>query len=207
MRKLLFALGLSLFVFPSLAQKKKLSLEAVTSTFFNSHRHEMSNGEQYIYGEFRIGMSINNYLDAHVFAGMQKRSFIYYARFENTGSLIPLLMDRRFVPVGLSMRLYLTDFFQKNLGLIKDGTKWSIYNEAGFALLMGNDINDSRDQEYKNQGAFVPYYLFPYVEEYGKLYMTYLLGVRRNFKGNFGVFAEAGSGALMYLQFGVSARF
>lgn len=207
MRKLLFAFGISLFVFPSLAQKKKLSFEALTSTFFNSHRHEQSNGEQYLYGEFRIGLGISKYLDAHVFGAIQKRSYIYYARFDNPGALIPLFMYRWFVPVGLSLRLYLTDFFEKNLGLIKDGSKWSIYNEAGLALLLGKDINDSRDQFFKDQGAFVPYYLYPYIEEYGKLYMTYLLGVRRNFKGKFGVFAEAGSGALMYLQFGVSTRF
>ncbi len=207
MRKLLFAFGISLFVFPSLAQKRKLSIEALTSTFFNSHRYEQVNGEHYLYGEFRVGLGINKYLDAHVFGAIQKRSFVYYARFDNPGNLVPLYMYRWYIPVGVSLRLYLTEFFEKNLSLIKDGSKWSIYNEAGLAFLMGRDINDSRDQFFKDMGAIVPYYLVPYKEEYGNLYMTFLFGVRRNFKGKFGVFAEAGSGALMYLQFGVSARF
>gem|GEM_PF-4474315 len=59
----------------------------------------------------------------------------------------------------------------------------------------------------KNQGYYVPYYFYPYVQWNGKKYMVYLAGVRYNFSNNFGIFLEGGQGAFTDLQIGLKARF
>ncbi len=85
--------------------------------------------------------------------------------------------------------------------------RWDVYNQVGVVILKGKDINDSRDNEFKNQGYFVPYYLYPYITRYNRLYLTYLFGVRYNFSKHIGLFLEAGEGALNDLQIGIAGKF
>jgi hypothetical protein len=205
--KLFYFLVLGIFLSTTLFGQKKTYVEGIGSFYFNSERHANDNGDQDVYGEIRIGYSANNYVSANVFAGFQRRGFIYYARFESPFRLVPLFMNRRYIPFGANLRIDITDVFYQKLKLWKKQGRWNIYNQIGFAFLAGKDKNDSRDNSFKNQGAYVPYYLVPYVVEYNNFYITYLAGLRYNLNKGLGIFIEGGDGALMNLQFGVSAKF
>ena len=182
------------------------SVEAIGSVFFNSERHANENGDQGMYYELRFGKALNKYLDVNFGAGYQKRSFIYYAQKASVG-FIPLYMDRHYVPVNASVRLYLSEFFNKDLKVWKKPGKFDVYYQLGLSTLKGKDVFDDREEDFRSQGFYVPYYLEPYVQEYGKVYITNLAGARYNFNPHFGLFIEGGDGALMTLQIGISTRF
>ena len=175
------------------------SVEANSARFFNSNEND------HFYFELRAGYRINKIFEVNIFAGYKLKNYIYFA--EKNGNLLPLFMYRYYIPVGINGRIYLSDFFYKNLKLWKKSGRWDVYNQVGVAILKGHDVNDSRDNEFKNQGYFVPFYLDPYVIRYNKIYLTYLLGVRYNFSKNFGLFLEGGEGALNTLQIGAAIKF
>jgi hypothetical protein len=181
-------------------------VDAIGSAFFPSKRHATENGDQGIYYEIRIGKSFKNYFEGNISIGYQSRSFIYYAQ-ENSVGLVPLYMDRHYVPVGVNGRIILSDFFFEKLGLWKKRGKFDVYYQLGIATLRGKDILDEREESFAGQGYYVPYYIVPYVQEYGKVYITNLAGLRYNFTPTLGVFVEGGDGALMTLQLGFSGRF
>lgn len=200
---------LSLIILVALTSfgQKGVTAELIGSYHFNSERHSSENGDPGIYGEIRLGYRLSRYFEINAFVGYQERGFIYYAQFDNPWKLVPLFMNRQYVPVGANGRLYLTDLFFEKLRLWKKAGRWDVYNQIGFAVLKGSDKNDERDDYFKNQGAYVPYYLVPYRVEYNNFYITYLAGIRYNFNPKLGIFIEGGDGALMNLQLGISARF
>lgn len=190
----------------SQGKKEKIYGEAIGSVFFPSGRFFYHNGDEGIYGEIRCGYVINQHLEVNAFAGHEKRYYMYFARFDN-GNEVPLFMDRHYIPIGINLRLNLTEFFYERLKLWKKEDKWDVYNQVGIVTLRGKDFHDDRDAYFKAQGAHVPYYFYPYVQEYGKVYLSYLAGVRLNFNRHLGVFIEGGQGALTDLQIGISTRF
>lgn len=204
---LLFLFVFALSYFTSICQTKNdFLIDVIGSAFFPSKRHATENGDQGIYYELRIGKKLSNYFEGHISVGYQSRSFIYYAQ-ENSVGLVPLYMDRHYVPVGVSGRVVLSDFFFEKLGLWKKKGKFDVYYQLGIATLRGKDILDEREESFTGQGYYVPYYIVPYAQEYGKVYITNLAGLRYNFTPQAGVFVEGGDGALMTLQLGFSARF
>jgi hypothetical protein len=176
------------------------------SLTFESARHFHYNENVGIYGEARISYRINSYFEAGLFVGRQKRFYIYFAQ-DQIGNQVPLFMERYYIPGGLNMRLYISDFFQEKLRLWKKQGRWDVYLQLGIVRLFGHDANDVREQEFSNQGYIVPYFKYPYVEEYGKIYPSYVLGLRYNAGRHFGVFIEGGDGALTTLQIGFRAVF
>lgn len=205
--QLLFLFGFTISWFTGIGQaKSKILIDVIGSAFFDSKRHATANGDQGVYYELRIGKSLKKYLEGHISVGYQQRSFIYYAQ-ENSVGLVPLYMDRHYVPVGVSGRIILSDFFFEKLGLWKKKGRFDVYYQLGVATLRGKDIPDEREGSFTAQGYYVPYYMVPYVQEYGKVYVTNLAGLRYNFTPSLGVFVEGGDGALMTLQLGLSGRF
>ena len=181
--------------------------EAIGSTSFDSRRWFNHNEEEgYIYGEGRIGYRLNEYLEIHAFVGYQRRYYGYFARAQN-GSLYLLNMERHYLPYGINFRIFLSDFFYEKLKLWKKKGKWDIYNQIGFAILNEKDIRDEQEEFYRSQGAYVPYYLFPYVQRDGQKFLTYLVGLRLNFSKSIGVFIEGGEGARSNLQIGLAVKF
>jgi len=183
----------------------KISIEAISSVHFNSERHANENGDQNIYSELRIGKPINKYFEIHISAGHQKRSFIYYAQ-KNSVGFLPLYMERRYIPFCINGRVNLSEFFYEKLHLWKEKGRFDIYYQLGVATLRGKDYLDEREDSFRSQGFYVPYYLVPYVNEYGKVYIINLAGLRYNISPHAGFFLEGGDGALMTLQLGFSAR-
>jgi hypothetical protein len=192
------------------SQKKnknsRIRIEAIGSVLFDSERWFNHNEEEdYFYGEFRIGYRFTHYIEANVFIGYEKRHFGYFA--QQNANLYLLDMERHYTPVGINFRLDLSDFFYELLKLWKKKGKWDIYNQIGFAVLKEKDIRDNREEFYRNQGAYVPYFLYPYVERNGQKYFTYMAGIRYNFSKKLGIFIEGGQGAFKDLQIGISAKF
>lgn len=185
----------------SFSQEKNeyISFGLIGSVHFNSKRHEYRNGEQGIYKEIRVSHRFKNYFEIGLFAGHQWRSFIYYK--SSQGSLIPLFMDRDYVPAGLTVRVYLTDVFFEKIRWIKNKEKWEVYNQLVISHLFGKDKRDIRET---NQDNIV--YLIPYVEEYGKVYLGLLLGATFYPMRNIGLFLEGGDGAIATLQAGIKVR-
>jgi len=178
----------------------------IGSVFFDSERWFNQNEEEnYFYGELRTGYSFNKYIEASFFAGYERRYFGYFA--EQNGNLFLLSMERNYVPVGINFRLYLSDFFFEKLKLWKKKERWDVYNQIGIAVMKVKDKRDSRESYYRNQGAYVPYFLYPYVERNGQKYFTYMAGIRYNFSKKLGIFIEGGQGAFKDLQIGLSAKF
>ncbi|HKC36071.1 MAG TPA: hypothetical protein VKB95_08410 [Chitinophagaceae bacterium] len=206
LRKLivLFCLLLTLISFGQNV-KNSITIEVLAATSTNSRRFFNHNENDHFYFELRAGYRINNFFEINFFTGYKLKGYIYFA--QKNGNLLPLFMDRHYVPVGINGRIYYTDFFYEKLKLWKKPGRWDIYNQVGVAILKGKDINDSRENEFRNQGYFVPYYLYPYVTRYNKGYLTYLFGVRYNFSKHIGLFLEGGVGALNDLQIGMAAKF
>jgi hypothetical protein len=186
--------------------KKSIRLEAIGSAFFPSDRHFYYNGDDGVYYEIRVGYPVGKYCEVNISGGYVKRSFIYFAKFSN-GSETPLFMDRFYIPVAASFRVYLSDFFYEKLKLWKKQYKWDIYVQLGLVVLQGHDKNDERDAYFQGLGATVPYYKYPYEQEYGAVYPSYLLGLRYNFNKNIGLFLEGGDGSFATLQSGLSFKF
>jgi hypothetical protein len=185
--------------------QKRVTIEVLSATSTNSKRFFTYNQNDHFYFELRAGYRVNKFFEANIFAGYKLKNYIYFA--QKSANYIPLFMDRHYVPVGINGRIYLSDFFYEKLKLWKKPGRWDVYNQVGVAILKGKDINDSRDSEFRNQGYFVPFYLYPYVREYNKVYLTFLFGARYNFSKNFGLFLEGGMGALNDLQIGVAKIF
>lgn len=101
----------------------------------------------------------------------------------------------------------LSDFFFEKLRLWKKEGRFDVYYQVGLATLRGKDLRDDREESFRGQGYYVPFYLSPYVQEYGKVYITNLAGLRYNLSPHIGIFVEGGDGALMTLQAGLSGRF
>lgn len=197
---------LILLVNTALAQTPKFSVSVAGSVFFNSERHANENGDQDVYTELRVARRLGKYFEVNAAVGHQSRSFIYYAQTQN-GSLIPLYLSRKYRPVAVSARLYLSEFFTEKLRLWKKPEKWDVYYQLGVATLRGSDRRDEREESFRQFGALVPYYATPFVEEYGKVYPAYLIGLQYNPGKRISIFAEGGDGALMTLQVGLSAHF
>jgi hypothetical protein len=185
--------------------QKRITIEVLSATSTNSKRFFNSNENDHFYFELRAGYRINKNFEANIFAGYKLKNYIYFA--QKNANLIPLFMDRHYVPVGINGRIYLSDFFHEKLKLWKKPGRWDVYNQIGVVILKGKDINDSRDNDFRNQGFFVPFYLYPYATRYNRPYLTFLFGARYNFSKNFGLFLEGGMGALNDLQIGVAKKF
>jgi len=202
-------LYLSFLLPPYLFSQKiegRFTLEALGATSFDSERWFNHNEEEgYFYGEFRVGYKFNKYLESSAFVGYQRRYYGYFAQAQN-GSLYVLYMERHYLPIGINFRVYLSEFFYEKLKLWKKKGKWDIYNQIGFAILQEKDKRDSREEFYRNMGAYVPYYVYPYVQRDGQKFFIYVAGIRYNFSNAFGVFLEGGEGARSNLQIGLSAN-
>ena len=185
--------------------QKKIAIEVLTATSTNSARFFNYNENDHFYFELRVGYRVNKLFETNLFVGYKEKNYIYFA--QKNADLVPLFMDRHYIPIGLNGRIYYTDFFFEKLKLWKKEGRWDIYNQLGVVILKGKDVNDNRDNEFKNQGYFVPYYLFPYSIKYNKVYLAYLLGVRYNFSNSLGLILEGGQGALNDLQIGVAIKF
>lgn len=206
--KLIVLLCLSCpFPFTSKGQdkQKKITLEILASALCNSQRFYNLNETDHSYFELRAGYKLDNFFETSVFAGYKLKNFIYFA--EKNGNQIPLFMQRHYTPVGINGRIYLSDFFFEKLKLWKKPGQCDVYNQVGLAILKGQDVNDSRDDEFRNNGYYVPFYSYPYVVQYNLCYITYLFGVRYNFSKNFGLFLEGGEGALNNFQVGIAGKF
>ncbi len=188
-------------------RKSVVKIEAIGSVLFDSKRWFNHNEEEgYIYFEFRTGYRFNKYLEANAFVGYQRRFYGYFAQAQN-GSLFPLHMERQYLPIGINFRIYLSEFFYEKLRIWKKMGRWDIYNQIGFTVLQEKDKRDGREEYYRNQGAYVPYYLYPYAQRDGHKFLVYMVGIRHNFSNKFGVFLEGGEGARTNLQIGLSAKF
>ena len=190
------------------SQKKEnpFLLEALGATLFDSERWFNHNEEEgYFYGEFRAGYKFNRYLELNAFVGYQRRYYGYFAQAQN-GSLYLLHMERHYLPIGINFRIYLSEFFYEKLKLWKKKGKWDIYNQIGFAILQEKDKRDNREEFFRNQGAYVPYYLYPYVQRDGQKFFIYVAGIRYNFSNALGLFIEGGEGARSNLQIGLSVK-
>ena len=181
------------------------SLELNSSHLFTSSRLASDNGDQHLYYEARLGVPIGKYFELKGGASYQLRSFIYYAK-GTTGNLVPLYMERHYNPLNLAGRIYLTEFFLNSLKLWKTPGRWDIYFQLGISVLKGKDVFDEQEDVYRSQGYFTPYFQEPYIQEYGKVYTTHLIGLRYNFGKHVGVFLEGGEGPLTTMQVGLSLR-
>src|SRR4030095_8637681 len=200
----LFCLSCS---FISIGQEvqKKVVIEILTATSTNSARFFTYNENDHFYFELRAGYRINRFFETNLFIGYKEKNYIYFA--QKDANLIPLFMDRHYVPIGINGRIYFSDFFYEKLKLWKKPGRWDIYNQLGVVILKGKDVNDSRESEFRNHGYYTPYYLFPYSVKYNKVYLAFLFGIRYNFSNTTGLLLEAGQGALNDLQIGASVRF
>jgi hypothetical protein len=206
LRNLIFVIYLLVpFISISQSLQKKIIVEALAATSTNSTRFFNYNENDHFYFELRIGYRINRIFETNLFVGYKEKNFIYFA--QGNGNLLPLFMDRHYIPIGLNGRIYYTDFFYEKLKLWKKSGRWDVYNQVGIVILKGKDVNDSRENEFRNQGYYVPYYLYPYSVKYNKIYLTYLFGVRYNFSNSVGLFLEGGQGALNDLQIGAALKF
>jgi hypothetical protein len=205
-RNLIFVIYL-FFPFISIAQalQNKITVEALAATSTNSNRFFNYNENDHFYFELRAGYRINRFFETNLFVGYKEKNYIYFA--QKNADLVPLFMDRHYVPIGINGRIYFSDFFYEKLKLWKKEGRWDVYNQLGVVILKGKDVNDNRENEFRNQGYYVPYYLYPYNVEYNKVYLTYLFGVRYNFSNSVGLFLEAGLGALNDLQIGIAVKF
>lgn len=185
---------------------RKVSLELLTATSTNSKKHFNYNTNERWYFEGRLGYRITRYLETSVSVAYQERDYIYFAMFPQPYREIPLFMKRNYVPIACNLRLYLSDFFYEKLKVWKASDKWDVYIQLGLFTIKGNDVHDSRESEFASQGAYVPYYKYPYVDVYHSLYISYIAGVRRSFGKTIGVFIEGGEGLLMNGQLGLSIR-
>lgn len=184
---------------------KKINLELLASEFAHSERFRNFNENDRSYTELRAGYRINAYFETALVAGYMRKDLLYFA--QKNGTLSLLFMDRRYVPVGINGRVYLSKFFEEKIKLWKKQGLWDVYNQFGVNILFGRDENDSREQAFRDQGYFAPYYLYPYVVRYNRLYLTYVLGIRYNVSKTFGLFFEAGEGSLNTLHIGLRAQF
>ena len=195
----LFSVGQETLYFP------KLSIEGLTAFGTDSKRFFRYNTNSDIYFEGRIGYRFNRFFEGNFFAGYQHKSYLYFA--EKNGNETLLFMDRRYVPIGINARLYISDFFSEKLRLWKDQNRWDIYLQFGIGLMKGHDKNDDRENALRNQGYTVPFYKHPYVIDYNRFYVLYLAGIKFHLTKNINLFIEGGQGALMSGQIGVSGRF
>ena len=146
----------------------KISVEVISAISTDSKRHFHYNTNTGVYYETRIGYRINKFFEVNLFVGYQLRNYLYYA--EKSGNQVALIMDRHYVPFGFNSRLYLSDFFYEKMNLWKKKKKWDVYIQLGAMQLRGKDINDDRDEFYKNQGYVVPFYAYPYQIDYNHFY-------------------------------------
>ncbi len=206
LRKLIVLFCLSCpFILKGQDKQKKATIEILGAVLTNSARFYNFNETDHSYIELRAGYKLNDYFETNVFVGYKLKNFIYFA--EKNGNQIPLFMQRHYTPVGINVRIYLSDFFFEKFNLWEKTGQCDIYNQVGLAILKGRDVNDSRDNEFRNNGYYVPFYKYPYVVKYNMCYVTYLFGIRFNFSKNFGLFVEGGEGALNNFQIGIAGKF
>lgn len=186
---------------------KKLSVEILGSAFANSKKHFHYNTNEHIYYEARLGYSINRYLETSVSVGYQLRNYLYFAQFQQPYQEVLLSMDRHYIPVAGNIRLYLSDFFYEKLKLWKKQNNWDVYVQVGLATIKGHDVADPNETYFRSQGAYAPFYKYPYVAVYNRFQISYVGGVRLNLNESLGIFVEGGEGLLTNAVLGLSARF
>jgi hypothetical protein len=203
---LLFLIGSSAFQLKG-QPVKKLSLELLNAVETNSNKHFNYNTNEHWYFEGRVGYRLNSYFESSISVGYQLRSYIYFAQFNQPYREAPLFMDRHYIPLALNIRLYLSEFFYEKLKLWVNKEKWDIYIQISLATITGHDVNDSRETDFRSQGAYVPFYKYPYVDVYNHMQISFVAGVRFNFNNHVGLFVEGGEGLLMNGLLGIAISF
>lgn len=175
-------------------------VEVAGSVFFNSARLSSINGEQGIYKEVKLGYRFKKPFEIDALVGHQWRSYIYY-RVPPQGGLSPLFIHRDFVPVAVNFRVYLTDYFVNTLGLFRRREKWDVYNQIMLVRLYGKDTRDPLETP---QDQII--YSYPYIHEYGKVYVGFMAGLAYRPTPHTAIFLEGGDGAIATFQIGVRAK-
>jgi hypothetical protein len=204
---LLFAFWLSITGHLQSQEYKKPTLELLGAVSTSSRKHFNYNTNERAYFEARVGYRLSPYFETSLSIAYQQRDYIYFALFSQPYREVPIFMKRHYIPVALNGRLYLSEFFFEKLKAWKKKGNWDVYTQIGLFTIKGRDVHDSREGEYASAGAYVPYYMHPYVHAYNRLHLSYLAGLRRNFSKDIGLFIEGGEGLLMNGQLGLSINF
>lgn len=155
------------------------------------------------YFEGRINKKIHKYWDVGAAIGYQERNYIYFAVDNNPSTYrqYPLFMKRNFMPIALTGRLYLSEFFHQQLKFWKNPKKWDTYLQLGAVWLSVKDVRDPNEDAFRNLGFYAPAYIYPYVLRDKQKYLSYIFGVRYNLN-KFSFISEFGEGMLTNITVG-----
>lgn len=170
---------------------KRISVELLGSAFANSEKQSTYNTNEHIYYEARLGYRLTRYFETSLSVGYQLRNYIYFAQFQQPYSEALLIMDRHYIPVSANIRLYISEFFYENLKLWKKRNKWDVYLQLSLLSIKGRDIPDPNETHARSQGAYVPFYKYPYVDVYDRFQISYVAGVRFNLNKSFAFLSKA----------------
>lgn len=178
--------------------KKVFEAEINGSAFFDSRRHFYHNGNEGIYKEIKLSYGLNQFFELGLLGGHQYRSYGYFKKINN--DFVILFIDRDYMPIGINIRLNLTDFFVHELKWIKQKERWKVYTQVIPTVLLVSDKRDPRDD-----GKDI-LYLYPYVQPNGKKYLGFMSGIKYFVSKHLGFAIEGGDGAIATLQIGATLR-